>query len=237
VKRLDLSAMMAAAALAAAAASGEHVVIYEGGVYDFEAGFVMHRPSLFPTREWDEVGRGWRYWGRPALFQPPRHRYGHPSFNRNRFAPNVSAGVFSQEITMTSANGDAVMWIAFDVPPGRRIRCVLDAVTTPSEDDLELRHGILQADEIDALYGFSDPDALPIDWKRWNTIQTQGGFGSDSVEIVASGGRLAYCFWVRHTWATSSGATLCIDNLRVVDADADAQAASPSAGGPSRAGR
>lgn len=191
--------------------------LHEGGVFDFEHGFVMHRPSLFEDRDWDEVGKGWGYWGRPALFQPPEHRYGHPSFNRNSFRPNVSSGTFSQEITMTSANGDALVWITFPVPQGHRLRCELDAITTRSEDDLQLKHGLAQGGAVELAGDSSDPEALQIMWQAWNVDATHSRFATESIEAVASSDRMTYYLWVRHEWATSTGATLCVDNLRVTD--------------------
>lgn len=212
-----IHAVLASAVFVAATAAAGDVLIHQGGVFDFEDGFTMHRPGLFADRDWDEVGKGWGYWGRPALFQPPEHRYGHPSFNRNVFGPNVSSGGFSQEITMTSANGDGLVWITFAAPRGHRIRCELDAITTLSEDDLQLKHGLLQGAPI-AVSGTSvDPGGLGIRWRPWNVSATHGRFAKESVEAVAATEKMTYYVWVRHEWATSTGATLCIDNLRVTD--------------------
>lgn len=201
-----------------AALAADPVVLHRGGEFDFEAGFTMHRPSILPGREYDEVGTGWGYWGQPALFMPPADRYGRPNFNGNRFPPNVSSQTFSQEITMTSANGDAIVWKTFAVPVGHRIRCTFDAITTPSEDNLQLRHAVGQGGAID-FFGqeVTDPFAVGLDWRNWDIDDTNNHFATCAVSATAEQATLTYYLWVRHAYATSTGATLCVDNLVVYD--------------------
>lgn len=196
-------------------------VLYRGGEFDFEQGFVFYQPSIFGDRPYDEVGKGWGYWGQRAMFLPPHDRHGHPNFNGNQFAPNVSSGRNSQEITMTSANGDAITWKHFSVPVGRKIRCRLDAITTPSETELELRHAIGQGPPI-SFVGVTDPYRVGLTWSDWNIRDTSNHFATYAAETVAASESLTYYLWVRHYWATPSGATLCFDNLVVSDVTSDA---------------
>lgn len=209
-------------------------VLHEGGVFDFEDGFILYSPSIFADKPWDEVGKGWSYWGQPAVFMPEKDRFGHPAFNRNQFRPNVSSATFSQEITMTSANGDGLMWISFEVPVGRVIRCSLDAITTPSKDHLQLRHAIGQGGPLE-VRSATDPFALPLRWEEWDIETTNNHFATNSVSVASTTDTLTYYFWVRHAFATSTGATLCFDNLVVSD-DGPAPAAALSVGLPCAAG-
>lgn len=192
-------------------------IIHQGGEFEFESGFTFHTPSIFGDRDWDQVGNGWGYWGQRAVFMPPQDRYGHPNFNANQFPPNVSRGTNSQEITMTSANGDAIMWKTFAVTPGHRIRCRLDAITTPSEVNLMLWHAIGQGQAINFYAGVTDPNAVGLAWQEWDINDTNNHFATYSIDTIATGNTLTYYFWMRHTYATASGATLCFDNLIVED--------------------
>jgi len=154
------------------------------------------------------VGNGWGWWS--DLVEYEGQSYGFGVHNENKFMPNVSVGVRSQEITMTCATGWAGIYRTFDVPVGHRIRIEYDAKSTASETLAVVYLGI----NLDGGTDHSRTSPTTA-WYPWG--HDAGGFYRMSRTVVSTDPRMTVFLAELHEYPSCSGATVMLDYVQVFD--------------------
>ncbi len=207
--------------------------LYCGGQWEFESGFVFvphmlagqcasppggGNQSCVPADKTAQVGQGWTHW---ASFPdwPTSGYWGTIAFNANQFCPNTLTGSYSQETTMTCANGVGGIYRTAAVPAGHRIRVEANMRWTfngagwpPVEHSLGLDPT-----------GGTDPKAATVQWHPWDAAipvppMANGVFNltSETVDMV-SGPNLTIFIRQLAREPPCQGQTFMIDNVKVFD--------------------
>jgi len=205
--------------------------LYCGGEWDFEAGayFTTHHlagqssgppgggnVTTVPPNKWAHVAEGWTHWASFPTWPTAGH-WGVCSFNENKNPANVYRGHRSQELTMTCANGDGVIYKKAEVPQGHLIRVEAYMKFTPNGDARAVEHAI----GIDPRGG-TDPTSGNVQWTNWqeqipSPPQPDRVFNRGTAEAVSQGPVITVFIRQRAYEPPCQGQTFMIDNVKVYD--------------------
>jgi hypothetical protein len=191
-------------------------LLYSGGEWDYESGF--YGVDYQMGGRVGTVGNGWQWWSDRVLYNGEYFGFG--VHNENKFLPNVSHGVRSQEITMTCATGWAGIYRTITVPVGHSIRIEYDAKTTWSEVPVQVFLGVDPNGGLD-----HSRDSTTTTWYSWGDKEP-GEFHRMSETVVSTGPALTVFLAMYHWYPSCSGATLMFDHVQVYD---DGSVSSPTA--------
>lgn len=201
-----------------------------GGSWDFESGFVWGPHDLAgecspddgdnqaccePNRQ-AHVGSGWTHWAEWPTW-PVSGYYGFANFNENKNCANVYRGNFSQEITLTCANGVGGIYRQAAVPVNHTIRVTAEMKFTPNNTGTETDQYL----GLDPTGG-TNPNAPSVVWTPWDTKipsppQPSSVFNHTEEEIVSTSSTLT--IFIKHVaWVPiCQGQTFMLDDVRVYD--------------------
>ncbi|MGQ9651524.1 MAG: hypothetical protein ACUVXJ_15565 [Phycisphaerae bacterium] len=205
--------------------------LYCGGEWDFEAGayFTTHHLAgqssgpaeggnitTVPSDKWAHVANGWTHWASFPTWPTAGH-WGVCSFNENKNPVNVYRGHRSQELTLTCANGEGVIYKRAEVPQGHLIRVEAYMKFTPNGDARPVEHAI----GIDPRGG-TDPASEDVQWTNWqeevpSPPQPDGVFNRGTAETVSQGPVITVFIRQRAYEPPCQGQTFMIDNVKVYD--------------------
>lgn len=191
-------------------------LLYTDGEWDFESGF--YGVDYQMGGRVGTVGNGWQWWSDQVLYNGEYFGFG--VHNENKFLPNVSHGVRSQEITMTCATGWAGIYRTITVPAGHSIRIEYDARTTYSDTPAEVFLGVNLEGQED-----KERDSAVTAWYPWE--KEHGQFYRISRTVVSTGPRMTLFFAEYHSYPSCQGATLMFDYIQVFD-DGPVQSPTPT---------